>query len=181
MSNKIKTIVCIAAAALLVVGCSGQSQETRQPSEGPSAIGTFDSRAVSTAYYRSDLFEARLAEMRDRFEKAKAAGDTKLVKALGDEGPAVQALAHRQTFCAAPVPEILERIRGELPAIAKKAGVEMIVSKWDLAYRDPSARTVDVTDHLVQLFKPDAATLKVIDDLSKMDPLPLTAVENHDH
>ena len=52
----------------------------------------------------------------------------------GDGEPEVWARrkqSHRQGFSTAPVDEILEHIKDDLPKIAKKAGVGSIISKWD--------------------------------------------------
>ena len=68
--------------------------------------------------------------------------------------------------------EIIDRIRLQLPAIATKAGVDVIVSKWELDYTAPAARFVDVTDKLVAEFHPDQATLDAIRSLLKTAPLP---------
>src|SRR6266849_9220920 len=39
-----------------------------------------------------------------------------------------------------------------LPGVAKKAGVQAIVSKWELNYQGPNAEVVDVTEDLAVLF-----------------------------
>ncbi|MAG55241.1 MAG: hypothetical protein CMJ83_03020 [Planctomycetes bacterium] len=174
---KIKPMLCLVGAALSLAACATPRNETPTP----TAIGTFDSRAIAAAYYRSEVFGKHLSGLRAELAKAKADGDSKREKELGEQGPAIQALAHRQTFCTEPVTDILEHAAHALPAIAKQAGVTLIVSRWDVAYGDASASSIDVTDLLVQVFEPDDATLKVISELAKQDPLPLSAVQNHDH
>ncbi len=82
-------------------------------------------------------------------------------------------LGHEQGFGTAPVDDIIARIEDKLPAIAKQAGVDVIVSKWTLAYRNPTARFVDVTDLLAAEFDPDEETWKGIREIVETEPVPL--------
>lgn len=159
------------------------AQDTTTSRENPTVVvGTFDSRSVLVAYVRSDEFEAYLsaqkADVARTLERAKAAGDWDLVAALDALGPAMQKRIHEQGLGTAPVDDILARIEDKLPDIAKQAGVDVIVSKWTLAYRSPAAKFVDVTDRLVAEFDPDEATLKVILGLVKIEPIPLDQLEH---
>ncbi len=169
----------VVAFLALAAGTAAQAPDQAQREPG-IRLGTFDSRAIAAAYYRSELFSGHVGELRERHEAAKAAGDEELVQALDEQGEGMQALAHRQTFCAAPVPEIIERLEeGELARIAEQAGVDAIVSKWDLVYRRSSAHFVDVTGALAQHFDPDENTLKVIQQVLETEPLPLEALRDH--
>ena len=145
------------------------------------------------AYYRSDAFRRHVDGLRAEYEKAKAAGDEKRVKELeaessdptwADSGwpptPAQQELISKQGFGTAPVDNILERIKEKIPEIAKQAGVDVIVSKWDIVYQRPGIDLTDVTDLMVKPFKPDEATLKLIKDIRKMDPIPLEELKGHE-
>ena len=80
---------------------------------------------------------------------------------------------HQQVFSIASVADILEKVKADLPKIAQEAGVDIIVSKWEVAYKNPSIEIVDVTSHLVKLFNPDEKTLKLIEYLPKQSPIPL--------
>lgn len=171
--NMNKLQLCLCALAL------GSCATT--PNGGPGAedalvLGTFDSRGVAVAYVRSPAFAAVLQEMRADLERARAAGDEERVAQLEAEGPALQQVVHEQGFGTAPVDDILEHIADELPAIAQAAGVDVIVSRWQLAYRHPGARTVDVTDQLVAEFEPDEQTLQVIRELLESDPVLLSEI-----
>jgi hypothetical protein len=79
------------------------------------------------------------------------------------------------------VDEILDHIKDKLPEIAASAGVTEIVSKWDkkslAQYR--LAELVDVTDLLVDEYKPDAKTLTMIRELPKHKPLTKKQAEHH--
>lgn len=136
-------------------------------------VGTFDSRAVAVAYAGSPGFDAKLKQMREQYQKAKAAGNQDKVKQLEAEGRAGQDQLHQQGFSTASVDNILAQIRDKLPAIAKEAGVDVLVSKWDLVYRDPAAQTVDVTELIIKPFEPKPRTLQTIKELMKQQPISL--------
>ncbi|MCH7472567.1 hypothetical protein IIA79_06410 [bacterium] len=154
-----------------------------QPEEETSGsklrVGTFDSRAVAMAYFGSEAFNRELNDLRAELEDAKAAGDEQRVKELEAEGPALQELMHKQGFGTWPVHDILDKIRDEIPEIAKQTGVEVIVSKWDIVYQGPGVEFVDVTDLMVRLFDPNEETLDTITDIQKLDPVPLVELTGH--
>lgn len=147
-------------------------------------MGTFDSRGVAIAYVRSDALgeylHAQQADVERALQRAREAGDDELAASLEALGPAMQERVHRQGFGTAPVDDILARIEGELPRIAREAGVDVIVSKWDLAYRSPSAKFVDVTELLAGAFDPDADTLASIRNIVRTDPVPPDQLEDHE-
>ena len=58
--------------------------------------------------------------------------------------------------------------------------MDVIVSKWALAYRSPAAGFVDVTDLLAAEFAPDEATLKTIRDIVQSEPIPLDSLQDHE-
>ena len=109
-------------------------------------IGTFDSRAVKLAY-----------------DTAAMAG---LMPAVDVPKP----MAFRQGFGKGDVSEYLDLIRDEIPRIAKEAGVNVIVSKWDIEYNDPNVKFVDVTEALIQPFKPTEERIKIIRDMMAKPP-----------
>ena len=165
-------VIVVAIAGLAVYAAVG-AQESQENTSGSSVrVGVFDSRAVAMAYFRSEAFKRQLNEMRVEYKKAKAAGDEKRVKELGVQGPALQALMHKQGFSTWPVDNILEKIKGKIPEIAKEAKVDIIVSKWDIVYQRAGVEFVDVTDLMVKPFYPDKSTLKIIKEIQKKDPVP---------
>jgi len=147
------------------------------PGGGPEAkklrVGTFDSRAVTAAYVGSEKFNRRIQQLMEEHKKAKAAGDAEKLKQLEADGKAQQDRIHQQGFSTAPVADILQQIKEELPAIAGEAGVEVIVSQWDVAYNVPSAKFVDVTDLIIKPFHPSQRTRRIVKELSKQPPIPL--------
>ena len=144
-------------------------------------IGTFDSRAVATAYMRSDKFNATMNELKRDYRDAKAAGDRERATELEKKGMTMQNLGHRQAFGDAPIPNVLTEIEDELADVAEQAGVDVMISKWRIAYEGPNAKYIDVTDKLVLLFDPDDETLDVIEQLKAIDPIPADQLNSHDH
>jgi hypothetical protein len=177
----VATAPALILGGLVALGCLTAEASTTTQEAPAVVVGTFDSRAVAVAYVRSDAFGERLRALRAEVDAAEAAGDAELAAELAARGPALQTEVHRQSFGTAPVDEIVALIEDELPAIAAAAGVDVIVSKWVLAYRGPRARFVDVTDLLAAEFDPDPETLEVIQDLVAMDPVPLEQLDGHDH
>ncbi len=171
-----------AAFALVTLGVLGSNARAQQPASAQKPglrVGTFDSRALVMAYAGSKEFNDKIKAMMDEHTKAKQAGDQKTVQKLEAEGKAQQQRFHEQGFAATPADDILERIKDSLPQIAKEAGVDVIVSKWQIAYRAPNAEMVDVTDLIVKPFNPSAKTLRNIEEIKKVKPLPREEVLKH--
>jgi hypothetical protein len=61
---------------------------------------------------------------------------------------------HQRVFGTGSGASILRKIESRLPALANSAGVDIIVSKWELTWNDPDASFVDLTDSIAQLFIP---------------------------
>lgn len=169
-------IAALACAAALARGGQGTADEPPRV-----VVGTFDSRAIAIAYVQSDGFQAFLAGKHAELARAREAGDAAQVAALEAFGPQLQERLHRQGFAAAPVDEIVARIADDLPRIAERRGVDVIVSKWALAYRRPGAKLVDVTDDLAACFEPSEKTWKSIHEIVRQDPVPLEQLEQQPH
>ena len=180
--KKLNAGIGMLLAGLLVLTLSAQSTTTM--GENPTVVvGTFDSRGVLFAYVGSDEFKdylsAQQADVGRALERARGAGDEELVAKLDALGPAMQKRIHEQGFGTAPVDDIIARIEDKLPDIAKQAGVEVIVSKWTLAYQSPAAKFVDVTDLLVAEFDPNEETLQGIREIVAQAPVPLDQLGDH--
>jgi hypothetical protein len=160
-----------ALPAAAPVGPSGSATVT---------LGVFDSRAVTIAWVKSDEFQRYMAGLFEERDEAKARGDTARVEGLDAFGPELQRKIHRQGFSTAPVDDILEHIQEQLPAIARTAGVDAIVSKWAFAYTSPSATFVDVTDALVEAFHPSEATWNAVHEIIRQDPVPADQLTEDD-
>ncbi len=141
-------------------------------------VGTFDSRAIAIAYYRTEATASYFEGLKSEHAKAVASGDQERIKELEAEGEASQALIHKQSFSTWSVDDILETIKGKIPEIAKQADVDLIVSKWSIVYKHSGIEFVDVTDVMVKHFNPDEQTLGIIEQIKKQDPVPLEELEN---
>lgn len=171
-------VMSLALAAAATQVATGASQQPRQEAAA-MRVGAFDSRAVAVAYARSEAFRRGLTAMRAEYDAAKETGDAARVAELDAEGTAMQDLLHRQAFSTWPVDDILEQIENQIPGIAERAGVDLIVSKWTIVYQRPGIEFVDLTDLMVVPFEPDEETLKIIEELKKQAPVPLEEFTKH--
>jgi hypothetical protein len=144
-------------------------------------VGVYDSRLVALAWARCDEFKERIKGMKADLRAAKEAGDEETVARLEAEGPALQDQLHRQVFGNAPIPGIMEQIRDSLPAIAREAGVDMIVCKWDVPWKRDDIELVDVSTPMMMLFDPSDETLKIAEEARNMAPVPAEQLEGHKH
>jgi hypothetical protein len=141
-----------------------------QTPAAPYRIGTYDSRAVAVAWAGSELGRKSLAELTQEHQKAEAAGDEKRTKQLEALGATQQARMHQQAFGTGSVAELMDLVKGGLPAVAKARGVQVLVASGELSYRDESVQVVDVTDSVVNLFHPTEQSLKWIEQLKQTTP-----------
>jgi nucleotide-binding universal stress UspA family protein len=144
-------------------------------SAAPAAIrvGTYDSRAIAVAWVSSNMHRQWLAQLVAERNEAKAAGDEKKVQEIQARGGAEQARVHEQGFSTASVAGLMEKISQEIPSVAKEAGVALIVSKWEVVYKDPAIEYVDVTMPLVRKFSADPRIIGTVTELMKHPPIPL--------
>jgi hypothetical protein len=179
--HRSKTLLVLGAllAGLAIGRAAGAESPAPTAEKPPLRVGTFDSRAVTAAFAASKQFDRQLREMRETLEQAKQDGDKQEVARLEAEGGTRQKQFHRQGFGTAPVDDILVHIRDRLPEIARRAGVDVIVSKWAITYSAPAAQFVDVTDLIVEPFEPSERTKRIIEELRAQPPLPLEEIEKH--
>lgn len=171
-------IVVIAALLVTMIGCAYRHTQRSQEevTMAKPRIGLFDSRAVAIAYGNSELFRQHLSSLTTEHNEAKEDGNEERIKELESKAQALQHLAHQQAFSTGSVSNILENIKDALPRIAMEARVSIIVSKWEIAYRDSSLETIDVTPQLVQQFNPDERALKWIEDSRNQSPIPIEEI-----
>ncbi|MCK5793107.1 MAG: hypothetical protein KAH12_00255 [Anaerolineales bacterium] len=171
--------VVIIAMAVYAIGKAEQPEE--KSSRSRVRVGTFDSRSVALVYYNSETFRSYIKGLKAETKKAEADGDEERVEKLRAEGEALQELTHKQGFSTWPVDNILDKIKGKIPEIAKQADVDLIVSKWDIVYQRPELEFIDVTDLMVKPFDPSEQTLSVLEELKKQDPIPLEELKKCKH
>ncbi|MCD4846905.1 MAG: hypothetical protein K8R76_01795 [Candidatus Aegiribacteria sp.] len=160
------------AINILLLGVFSASVSAQDSGEIGPVIGTFDSRCVAVAYYRSEEFLAKVVELKAEYEAALQSGNTERADELGILGPEQQQLAHEQVFSTGDIDEIIWMIWSELPAVAEETGVDVIVSTWDIIYRDEMMHFVDVTDQMVMFFNPSEETLGIIESMKGVPAIP---------
>jgi len=167
-------------AVLLTASALRAEEPATVPVKARERIGVYDSRAIAVAYAGSAAHEKTMSALMAEHAKAKAAGDTKRLDELENEGAARQRTMHKQGFSMAPVDNILEQIKDKLPAIAETSGVTVLVSKWDkdTLAKHPSAEQVDVTMALVDAFNPGPRQRKGASEIQKHAPISLEQAEN---
>lgn len=166
MLGLICSVLGLAACMLTVARAAEDKTEKTKV-----CVGLFDSRAVAIAYAGSDWNEKILKSKMAEINAAKAAGDMKKIEQLRSWGSAQQDKLHKQGFGTASVCNLLEHIKGDIPKIAKDAGVDIIVSKWDVVYQNPSVKFVDITEEIVKPFAPDKKALKSIRSIQTHEPV----------
>lgn len=163
----------LSLAVVALTTCVATAEQVAKPS---MRIGVYDSRGIAVAYARSAEFQQKAAKMHGDYEEAKSKGDDKRIKELEKQGPWTQVRLHQQGFSTAGVTDIVAKVAGALPGVAREAKVVLIVSKWEMPYRDPSIEIVDVTLPIARLFKPDEQTLQVIEGITKQQPIPFDEI-----
>ena len=174
--------VLFVLAALAISASIGVAQAGEKDTGTKMLVGTFDSRAVAMAYYQSEIHAKYIKDLKAEYAIAKAAGDEERVRELTAEGEASQELAHKQCFSTWPVDKTMERIGERIPEIAEEAGVDVIVSKWDIIYMRPEADFIDVTFLMMLPLNSDEEAMKeLLQELAQHDPIPLEELSKHQH
>jgi hypothetical protein len=171
----------VAVLCVAVLGGFAMLAAARPNQEGKPAglrVGIFDSRAVAIAWARSEAFKASLREKQTEHDEAKEAGDEARCEEIGTEMKVLQEELHKQGFSIWPVRNVLALIEDDIEEIANRAGVDVIVCKWDLAYRGPKVALTDVTHLMVEPFEPDAATLKILEEVKSQEPVSLEELDH---
>jgi hypothetical protein len=173
--------IVIFALAALVLGVSSMAsaaEDSATNAEKKVRVGVFDSRAVAVAYGSSKFLQERYQQLKKELDKAESSGDKEQAEKIKAEGKAGQERLHQQGFGTASVKKYLELVKDKIPAVAKEANVDFIVSKWEVAYQNPAVEIVDITDDLVKVFEPNERALKSIQELKKHPPLDEDVIRN---
>jgi Skp family chaperone for outer membrane proteins len=136
----------------------------------------YDSRAIAVAYCNSAEFGKSMEGITADYKKAKAAKDDKRAKEIDTQMKAQQRRAHEQGFSTGSVANIMAKVKDSLPAVAKKAGVDVIVSKWEVNYQSSGIKVVDVTDDLVALFHVSPKGLEWVKGIKDHAPVPIEQI-----
>ena len=167
MKRLIVLLLTLGCLAALIVGFSSPSG---------MRIGTYDSRAVAVAWGNSSEGMEFVSHLRAEMSKAKAAKNDSLIREVEKSAQMQQVLAHLRAFSTASVADILDKHKAEVDAVAKEAGVQVIVSKFELVYAGADADTVDVTLPLARIFKPREQVLQWLTGIAKQEPMPMLDV-----
>jgi hypothetical protein len=155
-------------ALVFVAACTSKpaSKPPNPKSNGEAVrIGTYHAPSLVLAWYRSGEYAKELGALKAARDAAAKSGDEKAVAGYEQRGASQQDLAHRQLAGETGTEDILARLKDDLPAIAKAAGVERIVPPGTAS--GDRVVLVDVTDALVERFHPDEATKKMIAEVRK--------------
>jgi len=154
-------VLLLSAACLAMAACS--QQKSLEGASSKVRIGVYDSRSIAVAFSGSDLFNEHISGLGEAEMKAE------------------QKLRHKQGFSTAPVDDILDLVKDQLPGVQEEADVQAIVSKWDkdgLAEYE-SAEQVDITMSLAALFNPNEKQLRSAEEIQKHKPISLDKLEKH--
>jgi hypothetical protein len=156
-----KLMVVVVPLFLAVTGCQSAPQQT----PATVRVGTFHAPSLVVAYYRSELHAKDLAGMAAARDAAVKAGDAAKAGEIEKRGAEMQDLAHRQLSGEAGIAAILERLKADLPAIAREADVRIIVTH--ALFLGVGVENVDVTAALVERLHPDQETLRILAELQQ--------------
>lgn len=172
-------LACLLAVAVPVAGIAVTASRVVDPStsrQGDVKIGTYDSRAIAIAWAASS--HNPVAEKMKEYEAAKKANDKAKVVELEAWGPAHQRLLHFQGFGDVPVGELLVPVEKEIEKLLRDKGLAAMTRHCDAV--GDKVEIVDVTDDLVQLFKPSGRTLEMVSQIRDSQPLSLLELAEMD-
>ena len=167
------------AAVLALAGCRSPETADTGSSSKPAGVkqtvvGVYDSRAIAYAYWLENV------DGKPRFAHPES------TKGMSAEEGSI--MMHQQVFSYHKPVQALAYIADKVPEVMKKAGVDVIVSKWDkeelAKYRVSGSgwdegfgvnnpNVVDVTIELTQIFNPKATRNEYEEGLGRSKPEPL--------
>jgi len=158
--------VTILVSLIFVLVLGEESATSTSPKK--LRVGVFESRAIAVAFAASK-YNTFSQDLMKEYKDAEAKGDKKRMDELKQKGEKLQDKLHRQGFGNAPVDDLLVYIKDSFPEIAKKSGVDVIVS--GVVYNNSSVEIIDITGEIVKPFNPSEKTLKIIEELRKHPPI----------
>lgn len=173
MKKLIQLLISVIAMVAILMLASASNGAFAQKTKAIIKIGTYDSRIVTFAWSRSDYFKQRLIKINQQSDSSTKAHDTARVKELSVGAMPYQHLLHLTVFSNGSIGFIMAIVKDKLPALAKTAGVIVILSKWELNFSDPSIEIVDLTSQITQLFHPKENIDKMVGEISQQPPVPI--------
>ena len=163
-------------SAILALCLLASVSSPAQTAASKPRLGVYDSRAIAVAFANSTESRDVMKSVQADYQKAKAAKDEKQVKAIEAKMKLQQRRMHEQGFSTGSVAGIMAKIKDKLPGVAKQAGVQAIVSKWELNYQATELEVVDVTDELVALFHVSDKGKEWVKSIRTQPPLPIEQI-----
>ncbi len=142
------TSVRAIAFMLLIVALLAVPARAQFGPETKLTVGVFSRALVVQAFYRSAIWNAKLQTMLTERKAAVASGDATKLDVIDRELNDMQNLAQQQINGDASIRNILEPLAAEWPAIAKEAGVDIIVER--AIFLTPGSGVTDVTPYIVR-------------------------------
>lgn len=177
MKSRILLIGLLAVLLMVVYTSLDGSQALAVEKKNLIRVGVYDSRAIPVAYTHSKHNDHFMQKKSEEKKEAEAKGDNQKAQGLENQMQQYALKRHKQVFSTTPVNDLLDLVKDRIPEVAKKAGVDLIVSKWQVDYLASDAETVDVTLEMVKLFEPEESVLQGIPELMKKEPLAEKEVE----
>ena len=171
-----RLVGCVSAVALCVLtGATALAQSQTNKLR----MGVYDSRAIAIAYGNSAEFQQSMKSSRADYNKAREEKNDKRMKEIDAQMKLKQRRLHEQGFSTGSVAAIMGKIKDALPGVAKKAGVQAIVSKWELNYPSPEVEVVDVTDELMALFHVNDKGKEWAKQIRTKPPVPMEEITDN--
>ena len=134
-------------------------------------VGVYDSRAIAVACFNSNMYKDPMGELRNKMQAARDANDNKAISDIEWEATLRQAMGHEKGFGTGSVMTEIEIIKKEMKELARKEKLDLVVSKWELAFTGENVLIMDITDKLARLFKPNEKVLGWIGEMKKQNPV----------
>jgi len=152
---------------------SSANMAMAQKKKATIKIGTYDSRIATFAWSRSDFFNKLMIKVNQQSDSAEKAHDTARIKDLSILRLSYQHLLHQMVFSNGSIGIVMACIKDQLPGLAKKEGVSVILSKWEVNFIDPSIEIIDLTNQVAQLFQPKEDISRTAGEISQIAPVPI--------
>jgi hypothetical protein len=137
-------------------------------------VGTYDSRAVATAYFQSPYNIKVMKifnDLHSQMQKAQEEHDSIKISKLNFEAPTRQAMLHEKGFGTGSVRYELLEIKDKIDSLAKAEKLDLILSKWELNYSSSNCEVVDISEKIGLLFNPNERFRNIIKEILKSEPI----------
>lgn len=144
---------------------------TESAAQNKLRVGVYDSRAIAVACFNSSMHKDPMVDLRNKMKTARDANDTKTISEIEWEAVIRQAIGHDKGFGSGSVMTEIEIVKKELSELAKKEKLDLVVSKWELAFKGEKTEIIDITDKIARFFKPDNKVLGWLEEFKKKAPI----------